>query len=89
MTSRVWHDFFVTLYPVVAYVADGAGDYEYGSIVPTIELDESAYVELYDYGEPDEILLNTAIRHMLGLIGQDGSETGENSDKTSEEEGVE
>ena len=49
----------------------------------------NAYVELYDYGEPDEILLNTAIRHMLGLIGQDGSETEENSDKTSEEEGVE
>ena len=46
-------------------------------------------MELYDYGEPDEILLNTAIRHMLGLIGQDGSETGKNSDKTSEEEGVE
>lgn len=89
MTSEVWHDFFVRLHPVVAYVADGAGDYAYGSIAPTIELDESAYVELYDYGEPDEILLNTAIRHMLGLIGQDGSETGKNSDKTSEEEGVE
>ncbi len=89
MTSEVWHDYFVRLHPVVAYVADGAGDYEYGSIAPTIELDESAYVELYDYGEPEEILLNIAIRHILGLIGQDVSEIGENSDKTSEEEGME
>lgn len=89
MTSEVWHDFFVRLNPAVAYVADGAGNYDYGSISPTIELDELAYVNLYDYGDPDEVLLNTALRHMLGLIGQDVSKTEEESDKTTEEEGLE
>ena len=84
MTSEVWHDFYVRLFPVVAYVADGAGNYDYGSLTPTIELDELAYVNLVDYGDPEEILLNTALRHMLGLISQNGSESEEESDKTAE-----
>ncbi len=89
MTSEVWHDFFVRLFPAVAYVADGAGNYDYAPISPAIEVDEFSYVKLYDYGDPDETLLNTALRHMLGLIGQDVSETEEGSDKKAEGEGVE
>ncbi|MBO7592097.1 MAG: hypothetical protein J6T00_01825 [Bacteroidaceae bacterium] len=89
MTSEVWHDFYVRLNPVVAYVADGAGNYDYGSFTPTVELDEFTYVQLADYGDPEEILLNTALRHMLGLISQNDSEIEEESDKTAEEEVVE
>ena len=85
MTSEVGRDFYVRLNPVVAYVADGAGNYEYGSISPTIELDELSVLELYDYGDPDEVLLNTALRHALGLISQNDSDIDENSDKTTEE----
>ena len=85
MTSEVGRDFYVRLNPVVAYVADGAGNYEYGSILPTIELDELSVLELYDYGDPDEVLLNTALRHILGLISQNDSDLDENSDKTAEE----
>ena len=43
-----------------------------------------AYVKLVDYGDPEEILLNTALRHMLGLISQNDSESEEESDKTAE-----
>lgn len=84
MTSEVWHDFYVRLFPVVAYVANGAGNYDYGSLTPTIELDELAYLNLVDYGDPEEILLNTALRHMLGLISQNDSESEADSDKTAE-----
>ena len=89
MTQEVDNKYHVHLFPVVAYVADGAGDYEYGSIKPTIEIDELNYVNLADYSNPDEILLNTAIRHMLGLISQNDSESEENSDNLTEEETVE
>lgn len=84
MTQEVGDQFHVHLFPVVAYVADGAGNYEYGSIEPTIEIDEFNYVTLPDYGDPSEILLNTSIQHILGLISQNDSESDEESDKTAE-----
>lgn len=84
MTQEVGDQFHVHLFPVVAYVADGAGNYEYGSIEPTIEIDEFNYVTLPDYGDPSEILLNTSVQHILGLISQNDSESNEESDKTAE-----
>lgn len=84
MTGEVWHDFYVGLNPVVAYVADGAGNYEYTSISPTIEVDEFSYLDLYEYGDPNETLFNTAILHILGLISQNDSESEEDSDNSSE-----
>lgn len=89
MTQEVDNKYHVHLFPVVAYVADGAGDYEYGSIEPAIEIDELNYVTLAAYSNPDEILLNTAIRHMLGLISQNDSDSEKNSDNLTEEETVE
>ncbi len=89
MTSEVWHDFYVRLNPVVAYVADGDGNYDYGAISPAVEMDELNYLELCDYGDPEEVVLNTALRHMLGLISQNDSDLAEESDKTAEEGGVE
>lgn len=85
MTEEVGDDFHVHLFPVVAYVADGTGDYKYGSLSPSIEVLETDYVTLADYGDPDEVLLNTAIQHILGIISQNDSETEEESDNSAEE----
>ena len=87
MTEEVGHQFFVRLFPVVAYVADGDGNYEYGKISPAFSVNEFDYVTLADYGSPSEILFNTAIQHICGLIGQDGSENEENDDDLSDSEG--
>ena len=84
MTQEVGNNFHVHLFPVVAYVADGAGNYDYSSIAPTIEMDEFNYVTLADYGNPEEVLLNISIQHILGLISQNDSESDEESDKTAE-----
>lgn len=79
MTQEVGSKFYVRLYPVVAYVADGAGDYNYGSIQPTLEIDEFSFLSLDEYGSPDEALFNTALQHILGLIVVDDSESEEES----------
>ena len=44
MTEDAGSQFHVHLFPVVAYVADGDGDYDYGSLSPTLEVDEQAYL---------------------------------------------
>lgn len=85
MTQEVGDNFHVHLFPVVAYVADGVGDYEYGPISPAIDVLETDYITLADYGDPDEILLNTAIQHILGLRQID-SEIEEDADNSAEEE---
>ena len=85
MTQEVGDNFHVHLFPVVAYVADGSGNYEYGSISPTIDVTETDYITLLDYGDPNEILLNTAISHILGYISQNDSENEGESDNSSEE----
>lgn len=88
MTQEVAYQYGVHLIPAVAYVADADGDYDYGSLAPTFEVDETDYLDLAAYGDPSEILLNTAIQHIFGLIvpdedaseeedGQNGSEPAE------------
>lgn len=83
MIQEVDDKFHVRLFPVVAYVADGGGNYGLGSIAPTIEIDELNYLHLGEYGTLDDIMLYTAVANMLG-IGQNDSEFEENSDKTAE-----
>ncbi|MBR1668477.1 MAG: hypothetical protein IJ693_09385 [Bacteroidaceae bacterium] len=103
MTEEVGSQYYVHLFPVVAYVADGDGNYDYGSMSPTVEVDEQAYLTLADYGSPSEILFYTSIQHILGLISQNVSENtgesdnsaengtgeGENADESTEESSVE
>lgn len=74
MTEEVGDEYFVRLFPVVAYVGDGSGDYDYGSIEPNYEVDEFSYLYLGDYGTLDEMLFFTAVQDMLGLISQNDSE---------------
>lgn len=88
MTQEVGDNFHVHLFPVVAYVGDGAGNYEYGSIPPSIKVVETEYISLADYGDPDEILFNTAVQHILGLRQID-SEIEEESDNSSDKEAEE
>lgn len=58
LTEPISSDYFVTLYPAVAYVADENGDYDYADgIQPDIELNELSYVKLYPYGNRNEIVL--------------------------------
>ena len=55
----------LTLYPVVAYVADCNGDYNYSSGIETdYEINEFDYVNLEPYGSPAEILFHTALEVM-------------------------
>lgn len=83
MTEEVGHDYCVRLCPVVAYVADGAGNHDYGSISPTLNVNEQSYVGMGEYGTLDDILFYTAVAHMMGM-GQDGSENEENDDNVTE-----
>lgn len=84
MTEEVAHQYYIRLHPVVAYVADAEGNYDYGSIAPTLSVNEQTYVVMGDYGSPDEILFYTAIANML-RIGQDDSENEEESDNLTDD----
>lgn len=74
MTQQVGYDYFVHLCPVVAYVADGDGNYDYDQIEPMIEVPEFSYLNLGEYGTEEEVLLYTALQHILGLIVPDVDE---------------
>ena len=76
MTEEVGQNHHIRLYPVVAYVADGAGNYDYGVIEPTIDVNEQNYVNMGEYGTLDDILFYMAITDILG-IGQDDRKTKE------------
>ncbi len=64
MTGDIPSDFYVTLHPAVAYVADADGDYKYESgITPDIEVNEKAALYLYPYGNPQEVLLQMILNN--------------------------
>lgn len=76
MTQEIGHQHHVRLFPAVAYVADGEGNYDYNSISPSIEVDEYAYLYLGEYGTNREILLSIAIDNIIGN-GQNDTNLGE------------
>lgn len=52
--------------PVVAYVADAGGDYDYSSgISPDLEVDEFDTLELYPYGKTEETVVNVIIQAII------------------------
>lgn len=83
MTEEVGRNYHVRLFPVVAYIADGESNYEYGSIEPTISVNEQNYVSMGEYGTFDDILFYTAVADMLGR-GQDVSKNRQKDDNMTE-----
>lgn len=68
MTLSVGHDYMVNLCPVVAFVADGTGNMDYASgIRPDVEIKELSNLELYNYADSRELLLNTALLNMFAF----------------------
>ncbi len=58
ITEEIKSDFYVTLNPAVAFVADENDEYDYvDGIQPDVEINEMSYVQLYPYGDPNEIIL--------------------------------
>ena len=71
LTTPIPTDFHMTLYPVVAYMSDAEGNYDYSAgIEPTFQNDESTYVYMYEYGSLDEILLLDAL-YVLFELGEE------------------
>ncbi len=59
VTKDIKSDYYVTLHPAVAFVADENGDYNYEEgIIPDVEINEMSYVHLYPYGDKNEIILS-------------------------------
>lgn len=64
MGQNIWLEECPSPYPFTvhlasAYVADCDGDYDYASgIIPDEVIDEFSFVQLYDYGDTDEVVLN-------------------------------
>ena len=64
MTATIPSDFYVTLHPAVAYVANADDEYDYSSgIAPDNEQNELNSLYLYPYGSEKELLLNTILNH--------------------------
>ena len=71
LTTPIPTDFHMTLYPVVAYMSDAEGNYDYSAgIEPTFQNDESTYVYMYEYGSLGEILLLDAL-YVLFELGEE------------------
>lgn len=61
-TGHISSDFYVTLHPAIAYVADADGDYNYtAGLTPDIAVNENAGYKLYPYGSPQELILSTIL----------------------------
>lgn len=63
LTGSIPSEFYVTLHPAVAYVADANGDYDYSDgLSPDIEANEQTAYPIYAYGNPNEYLLNICLK---------------------------
>lgn len=64
MLKAIPSDYLFTIYPAVAFVGDGEGNYDYGSgIEPDAEIDELTYAVLYPYGDPREAVVNFILQN--------------------------
>ena len=58
--------YHVTIHPAVAYVANGAGDYDYaGGIEPDVAINELEYVSLFPYGDERETVLAAILMQIV------------------------
>ncbi|MBR5954533.1 MAG: hypothetical protein IK021_03845, partial [Methanobrevibacter sp.] len=69
LTEDVKSDYYVTLHPAVAFVADKYGDYDYYDGLETdLEINESLYLKLYPYGNENEVLLASVLNEIYNMI---------------------
>lgn len=61
MTKMIGYEHKIHLNPAVAYVLNANGDKMEGSIIPDRSEDELSYALLYEYGDPNEMLLRIAL----------------------------
>ena len=62
ITEEIHSEYYVTINPAVAFVADENGDYSYASgIRPDVEINEMSYVQLYPYGDENEVILSAIL----------------------------
>lgn len=65
MTGNIPSDYFVTLHPAVAYVADADDSYDYSAgLTPDIAINELQYVTLYAYGDIRELIFQTILEEL-------------------------
>ncbi len=58
MTQSITSDYYLTLHPAAAYVANADDDYDYSrGLSPDVTIDEFQYSDLYSYGDTREIIL--------------------------------
>lgn len=68
MCTPIETEYAFTLYPATNYVANSKGDYDYAKgLAPDMLVNEQEYVDLYPYGDLNEILLNSTIDVILSL----------------------
>jgi C-terminal processing protease CtpA/Prc len=68
MCTPIETEYAFTLYPATNYVANSKGDYDYAKgLAPDMLVKEQEYVDLYPYGDLNEILLNSTIDVILSL----------------------
>lgn len=66
ITKTISSNYYITLHPAVAYVADENGDYDYrNGITPDVEINEMSYIHLYPYGDEKEIILSYILNELL------------------------
>jgi len=69
ITENVESDFYVTLHPAVAFVADKYGRYDYNEgILPDLEIDESIYLDMYPYGDENEVVLSLILNEINNMF---------------------
>ncbi len=69
MTEDIASDYYVTLHPAVALVADKNGEYDYlGGIKPDLQIDERSVVKLYPYGDSEEVLLKSVLDEIEAMF---------------------
>lgn len=68
MTQEIGHEYYVHLFPAVAYIADSEGNAYEGAITPTVEVNEMNAPYLYEYSDRKEVLFDIALRMMMGEL---------------------
>lgn len=69
ITEEIHSEYYVTLNPAVAFVADENGEFDFvDGIQPDVEIDEMSYVQLYPYGDKNEVILEAILNEVASMF---------------------